>query len=100
MGGGPNAVCGTMIAGTHQNLPTDKIKGGRHAVVDLTGFLWMNNNSATQHIGEQLLTFGASKSESLSEEEISFFKNRDQGLLKFKGITEAVPSFKVQLNPD
>lgn len=98
--GGPNAPCGTMIAGTEDNLPTDTIKGGTDAVVDLTGLFWMNNNTATEYIGEQLMTFGGSKSENLSEDEISFFTNRDQGLLKFKGIKEAVPSFKVQLNPD
>mmetsp|Transcript_23644 Transcript_23644/g.42784 ORF Transcript_23644/g.42784 Transcript_23644/m.42784 type:complete len:483 (-) Transcript_23644:208-1656(-) len=97
--GGPNSQCGTMIFGTTANLPTNKISGGQNAIVDFTGLYWMNNNTATEFIGEQLLTFGSSQSEPLTAEETSFFQGRDQGLLQWKGITQAVPSFKVELNP-
>lgn len=96
--GGPDSVCGTMIFGSSDNLDT-KISGGTGAIVDLTGLLWLNNNSATQYIGEQLMTFGSSQSGSLTAEEVSFFQSRDQGLLQSKNITQAVPNFKVQLNP-
>lgn len=98
--GGPDAPCGTMIAGTAANLPTTKVDGGVAAIVDLTGLFWMNNNTATEHIGEQLFTFAGSTSEPLSQEEVSFFTERDQGLLRFKGITQDVPDFKIKLNPN
>eukprot|EP00930_Biecheleria_cincta_P032058 TRINITY_DN22242_c0_g1_i1.p1 TRINITY_DN22242_c0_g1~~TRINITY_DN22242_c0_g1_i1.p1 ORF type:complete len:475 (+),score=72.83 TRINITY_DN22242_c0_g1_i1:85-1509(+) len=97
--GGPDAPCGTMVFGTAANLPTTEVDGGAAAIVDLTGLFWMNNNTATEHIGEQLFTFAGSTSEQLSQEEITFFRERDLGLLRFKGITQDVPDFKITLNP-
>lgn len=98
--GGPDAPCGTMISGTTANLPTTKVDGSAGSIVDLTGLFWMNNNTATVHIGEQLLTFADSVSEPLSPEEMLFFTERDQGLLRFKEITQDVPDFKIELNPN